>query len=253
MSTVATKLLERGLRPVSELAADRQHGDRLRYLGGCRCDACRAANSAYERSRQLARAAGDWNGIVSAARARKHLQNLARRGVGRRSVQAATDIADTILSEIRSGKRTQIRARTEKKILAVTTAVLGDAVLVPAGSTWALIGELQAAGFTKGYLALQLGRKTPALQLNKQFVTLRNKAAVERLHARLMASDEVLVDSVKAVQLIRALRDELFAASRIAGELGLEKCIEDGMIRLPRHISRALENQIVALHQRLMS
>jgi len=230
----------RGLRPAGELAAARPHGDRLRYIAGCRCDECRKANSRYERERQQARAAGDWNGIVSAEAARRHMKKLSRQGVGRRAVQAATDIADTILSEIRSGRRQRIRVR-------------GDAALVPAGPTWGLIEDLLAAGFTKGEIALGLGRKTPALQLNKAFVTLRNAAAVKRLHARLIGDAPAMVNSARAVKLIRQLRDELFPASRIAGELGLADAIEDGTVRLARRIPRELEDRIVALHQRLMN
>lgn len=71
-----TKHTLNGLRPVAELAADRPHGDRLRYMAGCRCKECRAANTAYETQRALARKAGDWNGVVSAARARSHIAVL---------------------------------------------------------------------------------------------------------------------------------------------------------------------------------
>ena len=45
----------RGMKPVTELARQRPHGDRLRYMAGCRCPACRGANSAYERLRARAR------------------------------------------------------------------------------------------------------------------------------------------------------------------------------------------------------
>ena len=71
-SSSSSFLAQRGLKPASELAAKRPHGDRLRYVAGCRCDLCRKANSTYERERQKARAAGDWNGIVDAAKARQH-------------------------------------------------------------------------------------------------------------------------------------------------------------------------------------
>lgn len=247
------KLQKRGLRPVAELAAAKPHGDRLRYLGGCRCDACRAANTAYERSRNAARAAGDWNGIVSADKAKRHIKKLSRLGVGRRAINAATDVADTILSEIRSGKRKNIRARTERLILAVTTDVRGEAFLVPAGPTWALINELLAAGYTKSEIALGIGRKTPALQLDKTTITLRNEAAVKRLHARLIQPDQGMVNSTKAGRLIDQLRAELFPASRIAAEQGMPEAVVSGAFVLPKRIACELETRIVALHQRLMN
>lgn len=242
----------RGLRPAAELAADKPHGNRLRYIAGCRCDLCRKANSSYENERQKARAAGDWNGIVPARAARRHMLALSKAGVGRRSVQAATDIADSILAEIRSGKRKQIRARTERKILAVTRDARGDASLVPAGPTWKLIDALLNAGFTKARIAKEIGRKSPVLQLNREWVTAKNEAAVVRAHSRLMGSGEQLVSSGRARRLIEALRDELISVSRIVKNLEhpLVK-VEDGEIRLPINIPARLEASIAALHELL--
>jgi hypothetical protein len=108
-------LASRGLRPVAELAADRPHGHRLRYLAGCRCFHCRRANSDYERERAAARAAGDWNGIVDAAPARRHILALSRRGVGRRMVAAASDVGLSVIADIRTGRKMRIRARTERQ------------------------------------------------------------------------------------------------------------------------------------------
>ena len=116
LATGASKahfLAARGLRPAVELAEGRSHGTRVRYLGGCRCTDCRQANTQYERDRQKARAEGDWNGIVDAAAARQHLLDLAAQGVGRRAVADASDVPGTILCEVRSGRKTKIRARTE--------------------------------------------------------------------------------------------------------------------------------------------
>jgi hypothetical protein len=170
-------LSERGLRPVAELAADRPHGHRLRYLAGCRCFHCRRSNSDYERERAAARAAGDWNGIVDAAPARRHL----------RVVAAASDVALSVIADVRAGRKLKIRARSERRILAVTPACRGDAALVPAGPTWERIEWLLDEGFTKGRIALELGRKTRALQLNREWVTARNAAAVEALVRRYQA------------------------------------------------------------------
>lgn len=182
---MSARLQSRGLRPAEELAADRPCGDRLRYVGGCRCDACRAANTAYERERAKARAAGDWNGLVPADRARAHMRKLSRQGVGRRAIAAASDVGDTVLSAIRNGKKRQIRARTERAILAVTKASASDHALVSAGRTWQLISELLAEGYTEERLAMELGYKNRYLQFGKERVTVRNAYDVEQLHRRL--------------------------------------------------------------------
>jgi hypothetical protein len=176
-------LEHRGLR--ADLAQRHPCGTRVRYNGGCRCDACRAANTQYERERGAARRAGDWNGIVDARLARAHLLKLSRQGVGRRAVAAASDVAETVLMDVRSGRKKRIRARTERRILAVTRECASDRALVDAGPTWALIDELLEERFTEAQLARWLGYDTPRLQFGRERVTVRNAADVATLHRRL--------------------------------------------------------------------
>jgi hypothetical protein len=183
-SAAVTDLSARGLRSVAELADGRPHGTRLRYLAGCKCFQCRRANSDYERQRQAARLAGDWNGIVDAAPARRHMAALSRAGVGRRAVRAATDVADTVLQDIRAGRRLRIRARTERKIMAVTAAARSDHSLVPAKKTWRLITELLHDGYSKRQLAKRLGY-ADALQFSRDRVTAKNELRVSVLHRKL--------------------------------------------------------------------
>ena len=180
-----TSISARGLKPVGELAASKPCGTRLRYMAGCRCADCRKANSSYESSRQRARRAGDWNGIVDAAAAHAHMRKLSRHGVGRRAVRAATDIADTVLRDIRSGRKQRIRARTSRLILAVTREQASDRALIPAARTWKLINELLEEGYAVAQLVARLGYRSRALQFGERRVTVRNAARVERLHREL--------------------------------------------------------------------
>jgi hypothetical protein len=156
------------------LAAKREHGDRLRYIAGCRCTDCRRANAFYAHTRRKARKEGDVNGLVSAEKARKHLLKLARLGIGRGSVQATTDISSSILCDIRYGKKTTIRARTERKILAVTRDMVSENTRVPAAKTWMIINKLLKQGYTKTQLAQLLGRSStsnsPALRIGTDMV-----------------------------------------------------------------------------------
>ncbi|MYM92359.1 hypothetical protein [Duganella vulcania] len=186
MTTTQHQFASRGMKPLSVIAEGRAHGDRIRYLAGCRCEQCRAANAAYAKSRKQAQSAGDWNGIVSAERARQHLKDLSSKGVGRRSVSAACDVAEPIIGEILNGRKLRIRARTERTILAVTQAAASDRSLVPAAAAWAMINELLDVGYTKRQLALALGLKNGALQLSKTRVTVRSDYEVRRLHERLL-------------------------------------------------------------------
>ncbi len=161
------------------------HGRRARYVAGCRCELCTTANRNYARKRSRAQREGDWNGLVPASRARSHLLSLSRRGVGRRAVTAATDIADSVLHRIRQGTKLQIRARTERLILAVTPLVVADRALVKQGRTQQRIAELVEEGYSKAELARRLGYASPALQFKRHRMTARNVARVEALYRSL--------------------------------------------------------------------
>jgi len=239
-------MASRGLKPAHVLAQHRPCGDRLKYIGGCRCAECRRANTEYEKARAIARKAGDWNGNVSAERARKHLHQLSLRGIGRRTVQAATDIADTILVSIMNGSKIQIRARTERLILAVTEDCRADHALVSADDSWRLIRELLEAGFTRARIAKELGNKTPNLQLSKAQVTVRHAAMIERIHARLIQSDEALVSASATWALIRDLRYEGFLDPQIARAIGMD----DGVLKIASgKITRDLASRVEAAYR----
>jgi hypothetical protein len=173
----------KGLASVEVLGSRKAHGSRLRYMAGCKCLPCRAANSNYETMRAARRKLGLWNGLVSARRARRHMLALSRAGVGRRTVQQRTGIADSVLFKIRSGQRKQIRALTEKLILGVTKQDVRGSTHVPAGPTWQRIDWLLSEGFTRTRLAALLGSKAkvPALQLNREYVTADTARRVKEL------------------------------------------------------------------------
>ncbi|MDN4036771.1 hypothetical protein [Massilia sp. YIM B02443] len=217
MNQVSTNpLAARGLRPVAELAAGRGHGDRLRYMSGCRCFACRRANTAYEAKRKVARAAGEGNGIVPATKARAHLKALSALGVGRRSVAAASDVGNTVLSDIISGRKTNIRAATERAVLAVTADATGDRALVSAKQTWKMLDELIDDGYTRRDLAVRLGSKsrTPALQLDRDLVTARNAYLVERLYGKLKFEC-----AKPTIKLLKKLREEGYTHHQVEQKL----------------------------------
>lgn len=179
-------LSHRGLKPLADLAAKKPHGDRLRYMAGCRCVPCRAANSRYECARLKARQSGEWNGLVSTKEVKRHLRKLSRAGIGYKTVADASGVAKSTLARIKSGKKRQIRKQTEARILAVTAQARADASIVPAGQTWKYIYKLLEEGFTKAEIARRLGKKTPALQIRKDYVLARTAVAIERLYNRIM-------------------------------------------------------------------
>ena len=178
------------LKPVSELGAKKPHGTRLRYMSGCKCMLCRAANSNYEVKRSAARRHGEWNGLVLADKAQKHIAKLSKKGIGYKSVAEITGIAYSTIFKIKSGERKNLRAENEKKILAVSVEAVNDATKIPAIKTWKQIEWLLEEGFSKAELARRLGYKTPAIQINRNRVTAKTALKVERFYNLMRLGEE---------------------------------------------------------------
>lgn len=160
------------------------HGARTRYVAGCRCEACVAANRAYRAKQRAAYARGERDVTVSTDRALAHLCALSAQGVGRKAVSEASGIALCVIEDIKSGRKTRIRTSTQRRILAVTEGARMDGAHLPADQTKALIAELREEGFTARELARRLGYRTRHLDIGR-FITYRNADRIKRLHTAL--------------------------------------------------------------------
>ena len=167
--------------------AEEPHGTRHRYLSGCKCVPCRAANSRYSTERAAAQRAGDCRGFVPATLVLGHLKKLSKGGIGYKAVAEAAGIGKTTMQKIMTGRQQQLRKHHADRILAVDRAAIADGALVPAGRTWTLLNKLLEAGYTKTSLAKQLGSraKKPSLQIEARRITALNASKVERLYRRI--------------------------------------------------------------------
>lgn len=169
--------------------SNRAHGSRAKYvIEGCRCRPCTAANLAY--NKELA--ARTVPTMVDAGPVRAHIEKLARQGVGFKTVARLAGVAVSSVGKVLYGvpaagkpPSARVRRETAEKVLAVTADQAAGAQLVAATETWQLLEDLLAQGFTKGYLARQLGARTPALQLRRDTVLASTAHKVRGLHRRL--------------------------------------------------------------------
>lgn len=240
----------RGLS-TSNLAARHPHGDRVKYVAGCRCERCREANTLYESARKQARARGDWNGLVTADAARAHLKLLQAEGLGRRTVAEAAGVGETVLQEIVACTKQRIRARTSRRILAVTTGARADASLVPATKVWRLIRDLYRQGFTEGDIATRLGYARPYLQIGKGRVLAITELQIERLHAQM---DGTLRPAEQTRARWTELLQEGFEVDVLRARLGMDDAsLTTALTGRPKHVTAAFEQAVNELHRRLMS
>lgn len=219
--TVTPLMASRGLRPAAQLAAGKPCGTRVRYYAGCRCHECRAANKAYEHQRAEARARGEGNGLVSAERARAHLQWLSARGVGRKTAADAAKVSLSVVAHIASGRKQTIRAQTERRLLQVTEAAAADRACIDATQTWQRLDELIACGYSRAYIASQvIGHPAKALQLVRHSVTARNAERVRQAYERLRYATPA--ETRQALKLQRDLRAEGYRPERVLAALTAE-------------------------------
>lgn len=154
---------------------------------GCRCHACCEANRTYQRSRDRASRRPDevlLSSFVPAGPVWSHLQTVVQSGVGLRTVAARTSMSRAHLVKILRGDIRRVSKRTRERILALTPDHRADGALVPAGPTWELVGQLLAAGKTKAWISAQIGQGGQALQLGREYVTVRNARAIAALVER---------------------------------------------------------------------
>jgi hypothetical protein len=160
------------LPSAQQLASNKPHGHKMRYMAGCRCSKCRAGNALYEAKMQKDRELYGPNDLVPVDRARAFMQDMRKLGIGFKTIADRQDVARTVCGEViwpgKSGRR-YIRRRTEKKILAYrpTLDTLPQIVIVPAAETVAKIQQLIRWGIPKALINQHgLLGKTPALQIH---------------------------------------------------------------------------------------
>ena len=206
--TVNSTMTGRGLRSAAELAVGKPCGTRVRYYAGCRCPACRTANSQYEAERADARRRGERNGLVSAEPARLHLAWLSAHGIGRKTAADAAKVPASTVSKVLDSQRTRLREQTLKRILSVTRDAASDGARIDGKETWRLLDELMLVwGYSAKRVASEvLGRPTKLLQLSRNKVTVRNAARVAAVHERLrLASKD---ETARALALVQELYEE---------------------------------------------
>lgn len=186
------KVTETGDRYVAP-ASNREHGTKAKYVAEkCRCLDCTVAAREYNKTfrRAVARPDEAWVAYVPALRARRHLLDLQRNGVGYKTVANIAGLAESTVGKILwpnryrgMGPSRRVRPVTEAKILAVTLDQVDGAQRIPGGPTWELLDDLLAQGFYRTWIARQIIHPDArALQIHRDTVRASTARKVEQLH-----------------------------------------------------------------------
>lgn len=166
-----------------------------------------------------------WNGLVSADRAREHLEQLSKRGVGYKTVADACDVARSLMQEVRAGKISRIRAQTERRILAVDEGCRADGSLIAGFTTRRFLRQILGCGFTQTRLSRELGCTSFVFSLTAiaemKYVKAATALRVEKLWRRVKAGEfESRPRWVDASETMRMLREMLAAPGMTKRRLG---------------------------------
>jgi hypothetical protein len=94
------------------------HGTRSRYVGhGCRCEPCRAANTADRKARYVG------NPLIDAAPVVAHVRALQAAGASRARIARAARVGESTLDRITRQPGARMQARLAARVLRVRIAV----------------------------------------------------------------------------------------------------------------------------------
>jgi hypothetical protein len=133
----------------------------------------------------------EWE-LIGTAAVRRHVAKLRSAGISKKSICRSARVNRGVLDRILLGEIKKTRRSTAARILAVTDSDHPDGNKIDATATWVLLDRLIAVGYRKRRIAKDLGRTSPALQLSRKSVTIKNAKAVVKLYAELWARNPML-------------------------------------------------------------
>jgi hypothetical protein len=176
--------------------SERAHGTRARYkLDACRCQPCRQANSAYNKTRHRRIAYGTWQPYVDAEPVRKHISALRAAGLGTRRIATLAGVDVERVRYVtndragRQGPQKVVRRDIADKILSVQLGTLPRTI--DATGTHRRLQALAAAGWPHTHLSRQLGLPQNSISgfLARPTITTASALKIADLYTALELAD----------------------------------------------------------------
>lgn len=137
----------------------------------CRCGPCRAANTAYSRTRNRLIAYGQWQPNVDGGQVREHLALLAARGWSQWQIAVAAGADQATISRVMSAPDRMVRVETARKILAVDPASHPGSGFMPVVGSMRRLRALAAVGHGLPAVAAVSGLSESGLSVVRRGVT----------------------------------------------------------------------------------
>lgn len=166
---------------------DVEHGTRVAYMRGCRCDTCTDANREYARQLHT-----EGTVLVAAGPARAHLRALLARGATQKGLARAAGINVKSVINIAEGGVSRIHPDRAELVLALTADDAAEhtkdgrwGTTVAAAGTWRLIDWMVMRGWPKAWISREIGQDGRALQIDRNRIAKSTADKVADLDRRL--------------------------------------------------------------------
>lgn len=170
--------VDKSPKPCLHKQASHQHGTYVCYVADeCRCPACTAANTDYERTRFRQHVYGRWNGLIDAQPAREHVEALMASGMGLKRIAVAAGVSAGAVGKLIYGAPGRGMAPSTRLQPGTVTALLAvefDCAYVPAVGTRRRLEALTALGWSRSELARRLGTTDHQIAARGGQVVLRS-------------------------------------------------------------------------------
>ena len=134
------------------------HGDRARYVAGCRCDLCRQANRAYLDDYKAARKI-EGRQTVPAHGVVEHLAKLRSSGVELTAIARMSGCSVHHLRAVGRGEYARVTRRLHDGVLSIQPGDYSENSRVPVAEAHKLVAEIRARGVQVQTIAHALGYK----------------------------------------------------------------------------------------------
>lgn len=174
---------------------ERPHGYARYKIDRCRCDVCRAAQSANWQRITRAKIAGNWEPFVDAEPVRRHLAVLAEIGIGYKRAADLAGLSRSVVQVLLYGKGERppsigVRPSTAAKLLALRPAreQLAPGALVPTVGAARRARALACIGWSLTEQARRIGwtvQNYSGTLLHRPALTVRSDQAIRGLYDEL--------------------------------------------------------------------
>jgi hypothetical protein len=128
--------------------------------------------------------------LIPTAEVVTHIRWLQSQGVGVKTIAKASGVASSVVTRILEGQIARTRRSTAAKLISVGADAVRDGARMRADDTLALVASLVDAGYTRSWIAQELGSSAGGLQVGRSgWISVGKAREIHQLYLRTSTQD----------------------------------------------------------------